>query len=95
VLSHPTIAEDCRADREAVRLFHPAPIVGGGRAPEIGEWDRKPPADAFADRVGPVLDRELRLEGCGDAPGEETLLRAFWQCGERAKRSALTKNSLR
>jgi hypothetical protein len=75
-----------------VRLFHPAPIGGGGRAPEIGEWDRKPPADAFGDRVGPVLDRELRLEGCGDARGEETLLRAFWQRGER--REALGRRQL-
>ena len=62
MIARPAVAEDLPADREAVRLLHPAPIIGGGRPPVIGERDRKPLAGAFDHRVGAVLDRELRLQ---------------------------------
>ena len=73
VIASPAIAEDFRADREAVRLFDPAPIIGGGRPPVIGKRDREPPAGGFDDRIGPVLDRQLRLEAKGDASREKAL----------------------
>ena len=47
VIARPAIAEDVPADREAVRLLHAAPVIGGGRPPVIGERDRKPPAGGF------------------------------------------------
>ena len=70
VIASPAIAEDFPADREAVRLFDPAPVIGGGRPPEIGERDREPPPRGFNDRIGRVLDRQLRLEAEGDARKE-------------------------
>ena len=73
------------ADPEAVRFLDPAPVIGGGRPPVIGERDGKPPAGAFDHRIGPVLDRELRLEAGGDAPGEETLLGVRRQRRERGE----------
>jgi hypothetical protein len=74
VIASPALAEDLPADREAVRLFDTAPIIGGGRPPVIGKWDREPPAGGFDDRIGPVLDRQLRLDAKGDASREEPLL---------------------
>jgi hypothetical protein len=62
VVPRPARAEDRLGDRQAVRLLHPAPVVGGGRPPEIGERDRKPPDGGFHDRVSSILDCELRLE---------------------------------
>ena len=83
VVSCPAIAEDLPADREAVRLLHPAPVIGSGRPPVIGERDREPPTGGFDDRVGPVLDRQLWLEAKGDAPGEEPLFDLRRQRRER------------
>jgi hypothetical protein len=51
----------------------PAPVIGGGRPPVIGERDREPPAGGFEDGADPVIDSQLRLEAEGDAPGEELL----------------------
>ena len=56
-----------------MRLLDPAPVIGGGRPPVIGERDGEPPAGAFDHRIGAVLDRELRLEAGRDAPGEEAV----------------------
>ena len=86
VVARPAIAEDLLADREAVRLLHAAPVIGGGRPPVIGERDGKTPAGAFDHRIGAVLDRELRLQAGGDAPGEETLL-GLASAVPRARRS--------
>ncbi|MGA8379846.1 MAG: hypothetical protein WB710_01805, partial [Stellaceae bacterium] len=40
-------------------------------------------AGAFDDRIGPVLDCQLRLEAGGDASGEKALLGLRRQCRER------------
>jgi hypothetical protein len=85
VIASPAIAEDLPADRQAVGLLDPAPIIGGGRPPVIGERDRKPPAGGFDDRIGLVLDRQLWFEAEGDAPGEMPLLGLGRQCRERRK----------
>jgi hypothetical protein len=85
VIASPAIAEDLGADREAVRLLDPAPIVGGGRPPVIGKRDREPRAGGFDDGIGPVLDRQLRLEAKGDAAGEKALFGLRRQCRERHK----------
>ena len=83
VVSCPAVAEDIPADREAVRLLDPAPVIGGGRPPVIGKRDREPPPSGLDDRIGPVLDRQLRLDANGDAAGEKALFGLGRQCCER------------
>src|SRR6202011_4691470 len=85
VIACPAIAEDLPADREAMRLFCAAPIICGGRPPVILEPDAETPASGFNDRMRAVLDRQLRLEAGGDAPGEEPLLFLGRQCCERGE----------
>ena len=70
-------------DGEPVRLLDAAPVIGGGRPPVIGERDGKARTGVFEDRVRPILDGELRLEGGGDAPGEQALLGLGRQCRKR------------
>ena len=65
--ARPALAEDLLADRKAVRLLDPAPIIDGGRTPEIGERDCKKAACRFDRRISTVFDRELRLQARSDA----------------------------
>src|ERR1700674_3001935 len=53
VVTSPAIAEDALGGRKSMRLLHAAPIVGRSRPPVIGGRDRKAPAGAFDDGVGP------------------------------------------
>ena len=74
VIASPAIAEDFAADRERMSLLHAAPVIGGRGAPVILEADAKTAAGGLNDRVGAALDRELRFERGGDAPGKKALL---------------------
>ena len=85
VIARPAFAEDFAADREAVRLLGAAPVIGGSRPPVIFERQCEAATGGFDHRIGAVLDRELRFERGGDAPGEEALFFFALQgreCGE-------------
>src|SRR6516162_3686702 len=83
VVAGPAFAEEFGADGKTVRFLHAVPVISGGRPPAVGERDRQSPPGAFDGRIRAVLDRELRLETAGGAPGEQALLGVHGQRGER------------
>ena len=83
MVAPPALAEDFLPGAEVVRLLHSAPVILGNRAPQIRERYREAMSGTFEHRVRAVLDRELRLEARGDAPGEQAPLRLRRKGGER------------
>jgi hypothetical protein len=85
MVARPAFAKELPADAEAVGLLRAAPVIGGGRPPQIGERDRKPMPGGLNHRIRAILERELGLEAGRDAPGEQAPLGLRRQRRERGE----------